>query len=336
MAVRLIKCEEQNDVLFKKIVVGDYSSSTAIIVPDTHNAIIIKDGIAFDTLSSGKHYIFDKKQSQFAKEIGNAESIEIIFISKTAKLNIYWGTTTQWEMRDPVTNVSIKLVASGEFEVQISNPRKAYLELIGSQEVFDTEKLKNRLQGRLLAEVQFQIANIMNDKKLSYDRLGEVLLPISKELLPHVKKMFESDYGLKIFSFTISRIIITDEDIKKISDAKNEQAKYERGMKEAQNKAKMDEINFNRELDLRRLQVEDYAKYLEVCRVIGWPADKKKGATGDDKECPNCGAKITKEVKFCSVCGYELLKQKEKCPNCSKLVNKGDMFCKHCGAKIGG
>ena len=46
MAVRLIKCEEQNDVLFKKIVVDDYSSSTAIIVPDTHNAIIIKDGIA--------------------------------------------------------------------------------------------------------------------------------------------------------------------------------------------------------------------------------------------------------------------------------------------------
>lgn len=335
MATRLIKCEEQNDVLFKKIVVDDYTSSTTVIVPDTHNAIIVKDGIAFDTLSSGKHYIFDKKRNSSAKLLDEAETVEIIFISKTAKLNIYWGTTTQWEMRDPITNIGIKLGASGEFEVQISNPRKAYLELIGAQEVFNTEKLKDRLQGRLLAEVQFQIANIMNDKKLSYDRLGEVLLPISRELLPHIKKMFEADYGLKIFSFTISRIIISEDDIEKIANAKKAISEHKNRIEEAQNKDLIDEKKFNRELDLRRLQIEDYAKYLEVCKIVGWPGEKKK-TSGNDLECPNCGAKILKETKFCSVCGTELLKQKEKCPNCSKLVNKGDLYCKHCGAKIGG
>ncbi len=335
MAKKLITYSEKNDVLFKKIVVDykKFEPSTTIIVPDTHNAIVIKDGIALDTLSSGRYKIFDNKSGIFANLIDSAQTIEVIYVSKTAKLNLLWGTKDQYDMRDPVTGTSIKLGASGELEIQVCNPRKAYLELIGTNNDFDLDDLKNRIQGRLLAEVQYQIATIMQQKNLSYDRLCEVLLPVGNEILPHITKMFEHDYGLKIFSFTISRIIISSDDIAKINKARSEKASAIIQQESREYAERMDDKKFAREMDLKRLEREDYDKYLEVCRIVGWPTGKKNDST---KECPNCGVKISETAKFCPICGTEIQKVKVKCPNCGKLVTKDDLFCKNCGVKLRG
>ena len=321
MARHFIKCDGNNDVLFRKIKADDCDYRTTIIVPETHNAIIIKDGIALETLPSGKHKIYDKN-NVIDKTISEfKEQIEVIFVSKTAKLNILWGTDQKFDMRDPITGTSIKLGASGEIEVQISNPRKAYLELIGQKEEFNIKDLKKRLQGRLLAEVQFQIANVMQQKNLSYDRLGEVLLPVSEAVMPHIAEFFEKDYGLKVFSFTISRVVLDNSEIEKINKAKAAAIARKHAVED-------EETKFSREMDLKRLEREDYAKYLEVCRIVGWPATKKEAKSG---ECPNCGVKVPQDAKFCPVCGEEIKISRVKCPNCGKMMSKNDLFCKHCG-----
>ena len=327
-----MKFEGQNDVLFSKqpIDTKEYDKSSYIIVPDTHNAIIIKDGIAQQTLPSGKHKLFEKESFS----LKDSHDYEVIFVSKTAKLNIYWGTENRFDMRDPITGTAIKLGASGEMEVQISNPRKAYLELIGYNKNFNIEDLKKRLQGRLLAEVQYNLANIMKEKNLSYDRLGEVLLPVSNEILPHIADMFDKDYGLKVFSFTISCVLIDDAEIEKIKEAKAKHAEIEIHKAEAANKERLDNISFQREMDLKRLEREDYVKYLEICKLIGWPQSKKEQKSAN--ECPNCGVKLEENAKFCPVCGTEIKITKMKCPNCKKMVTKDDMFCKHCGARLKG
>ena len=89
-----------------------------------------------------------------------------------------------------------------------------------------------------------------------------------------------------------------------------------------------EETKFSREMDLKRLEREDYAKYLEVCRIVGWPATKKEAKSG---ECPNCGVKVPQDAKFCPVCGEEIKISRVKCPNCGKMMSKNDLFCKHCG-----
>ena len=331
-----ISCDaKSNNVLFRKYEIKEFDAKAKIIVPDTHNAIIVKDGIALETLPAGKYYLFDKKKGIFKdKEISDDDlDIQVIFISKTAKLNIPWGTTDRFDMRDPITGAAIKLGASGEFEVQISNPRKAYLELIGQMDVFDTVKLQKRLLGRLLAKVQYHLANAMKEKNLSYDRLGEILLPMSEEILPHIAELFDKDYGLKVFSFTISRVLIDDDSTKKIQSAKEAHQKIEMDKAEKANKERLDEIAFQRQVNLRRLEQEDYGKYLEVAKAIGWPSEKKESkTTGPD--CPNCGAKITKDTKFCPVCGTEIKLTKIKCPYCGKAISADSIYCRHCGAKV--
>lgn len=332
-----ISCDAKtNDVLFRKYEIKQFDAKAKIIVPDTHNAIIVNDGIALETLPAGKYLLFDKKKGvlkDLEVKDNNDLDVYVIFVSKTAKLKIDWGTTDKFDMRDPVTGAAIQLGASGEFEVQISNPRKAYLELIGQLDMFDTELLQKRLLGRLLAKVQYHLANAMREKNLSYDRLGEILLPMSEEILPHIAELFDKDYGLKVFSFTISRVLIDEDNTKKIQSAKDAHQKIEMDKAEKANKERLDEIAFQRQVNMRRIEQEGYDKYLEVAKTIGWPQPKKDGKTSES-ECPNCGVKITKDAKFCPVCGTEIKITKIKCPFCGKAITADSMFCKHCGAKV--
>ena len=190
----------------------------------------LKDGQMMDTLNSGSHSIFDPKSKKTQNIL-----VEVIFMSKTAKLKVNWGTKTQFSFRDTETDVPIKVGAHGEFEVQICNPRKAYLELIGAQKQFDINQLKERLAMRMMSKVEPAIARAMREKSLTYDRLSEHKDEIAQSVLPELSKMFEEDYGLKMFSFTLASVMIADEYVKAIETAKRE--KREREEEEAKLRA---------------------------------------------------------------------------------------------------
>ena len=54
-------------------------------------------------------------------------------------------------------------------------------------------------------------------------------------------------------------------------------------------------------------------------------------------KCPNCGAVIPADSKFCPKCGYKLVKDQPKtieCPNCHKQIPADSKFCPYCGYKI--
>lgn len=111
--------------------------------------------------------------------------------------------------------------------MQICNPRKAYLELIGAQKQFDINQLKERLAMRMMSKVEPAIARAMREKSLTYDRLSEHKDEIAQSVLPELSKMFEEDYGLKMFSFTLASVMIADEYVKAIETAKREKRERE-------------------------------------------------------------------------------------------------------------
>jgi uncharacterized membrane protein YvbJ len=50
------------------------------------------------------------------------------------------------------------------------------------------------------------------------------------------------------------------------------------------------------------------------------------------KQCPNCGAQIADDSRFCAECGKEIA-QGTVCPHCGASMNDGDVFCQNCGKK---
>lgn len=51
------------------------------------------------------------------------------------------------------------------------------------------------------------------------------------------------------------------------------------------------------------------------------------------KNCPNCGAQITEDSRFCSECGKEI-PQGSVCPHCGASVGESDAFCQNCGKSL--
>lgn len=320
-----------NDELFVKKSTDGLDPDAKVVVPETHNAILLKDGQMMDTLNSGSHSIFDPKSKKTQNIL-----VEVIFMSKTAKLKVNWGTKTQFSFRDTETDVPIKVGAHGEFEVQICNPRKAYLELIGAQKQFDINQLKERLAMRMMSKVEPAIVRAMREKSLTYDRLSEHKDEIAQSVLPELSKMFEEDYGLKMFSFTLASVMIADEYVKAIETAKRE--KREREEEEAKLRAEKieaearDDKNWEKEKFLRELEKNDYEKYLEVCKAIGW--EPKGGARGAGRFCPNCGHSYEAGDKFCPGCGKQVGNTVKICPSCKKENAASANFCSGCGAKL--
>lgn len=51
------------------------------------------------------------------------------------------------------------------------------------------------------------------------------------------------------------------------------------------------------------------------------------------KNCPNCGAQIADDSRFCSECGKEIV-QDNVCPHCGAIVGESDAFCQNCGKSL--
>lgn len=299
---QIIKYEGNNEELFEKLSLDDCVYGSKIIVPETHSAIFLKDGILMNVLEPGAHEIFEMQKTGLFCKKPTSCVVDVVYMSKHAKLQVFWGTKKQFDTRDPITDLPIKIGCSGEFEVQIGNPKKAYLELIGATKSYTLSEMKERLQGRMSVYIEEAIARAMREKSLSYDRFSEYKNEIAKNIEKIIAKMFEQNYGLKLFSFTLATVVIPDEYIrdikdhlKKIEDEKKvalekeerrkreEEERIRAELAEEKRKTEEERIEDKRRADEERkedrdwerekwlleLKSKDYEKYLEVLKALG-------------------------------------------------------------------
>lgn len=219
-----------------------------LLVEDTHSAILVKNGEMINTLSTGRYSIFEKGEDS------SDTLVDVIFMSKTAKLRTLWGTSQKMVVRDPKTSEYMGIGASGEYEIQVSNPRKFYLEVIGASKTYTIDDLKARLLGRIANEIEKVVAVVAKANDITYDRIAEYKTQIADEVLPLLQSRFERDYGIKIHTFMISKILVspaTSKDLDK-SHESNEESSY-------------DSI---KEQFLNMLKEDDYSKYERVVAIL--------------------------------------------------------------------
>lgn len=332
--IGLDELEATNNDLFIRKSCSDLDKNAQVIVEETHCAIMIKDGEMIDTLSGGKYPIFDKKDKDVSR-------VDVIYMSKTAKLKAFWGTINKLVLKDVQTNLTIEVGANGEYEVQIKDPRKFYLELVGADKNFNLDKLKERLQGRILNEIEPLIAQTMREENLAYYDLSEKKNIIASNILPTISKMFERDYGLSLYSFVISKIFIPNEFIEKIEnelEKRKLEEKEEKTAKEyAQELERLSDKEFERGLLLKKLEDGNYEKYLEVCKILGWETKGSKSGKSfqSDSFCSECGHSHSELDKFCPGCGKKLDEDNTiTCPKCKRTNAQNSNFCGGCGAKL--
>ena len=262
-----------NNDLFVRVSAQDMPNNTEIIVEDTHSAVLIKDGQLMNTLAAGRYPLYAKGDK------GNIRRVDVIYMSKTAKLRAFWGTKNRLSMRDPVTGVPVEVGANGEFEVSVANPRQMYFELIGAEKAYTVEQLRERLLLRMMDALESIVAGIMETKQLCYSELAAHKLEIAGEVKASLAEMFARDYGLALRSFTIARVFVPDDSLERIAAAK-------------------------RVIGAEKYYCPDcgreYAKGAAFCSFCG------KGLPAISPVCGKCGHVNVDGAVFCSACGAKL------------------------------
>lgn len=83
-------------------------------------------------------------------------------------------------------------------------------------------------------------------------------------------------------------------------------------------------------------QITDLHQVIENCKA-------QIKAINSADTCPQCGAKVSKEMAFCSGCGYKLVTAEKTeapvqtafCNNCGAAISADSVFCASCGQKLG-
>lgn len=313
----LITSQFNNEVFFERYLFQEFSEDFSIIVNEVEeDAIVIKDGIVMDTIHAGKNMIFEKGELKK----NPISQLELIFISKNAKVQMNWGTGSPLDFEDQIYGLPIHIGINGEISVQVGNPRKFYTEIVGRETIYNLNKLKDRIKGYLLSIIKPAIASYMANQKLSYLYFEQYLTEIANGVSSTIKKLFMENFGIAVNELLILGIVVNEDDKKKIQLRKNDIENEVKAEKKAQTEREdyLDSKEHSKRVDLRKLDIEE--------KAVEHQAKQKK-----QKECPQCGHHVTDDEKFCPECGFKL---DLTCKNCGKKYPTNAKFCPFCGEKI--
>ncbi len=274
----IVKFTGSNSELFCRESADSLHASAQVIVPETHTVLLIKDGVVSEALGAGRHDIFDTENGLFRlKKDSDVATVDFVFVSKTAKLPMLWGTATPIKTRDPITGVPVSIGINGELEFRVKTPKQFYLELVGADTEYSVDKLKKRLLSRLMGIVEPTVAAVMREQRISYTEFAENKQKISKLLKPKLDDFFASEYGLELCSFSVNGAIMSDADILAIERKRNAMGVGAAVCSEC------------------GAAVPDNAKFCMQC-----------GASLAPAFCKHCGAELSKTAKFCPQCGKRI------------------------------
>ncbi|MCH5163144.1 MAG: SPFH domain-containing protein [Clostridiales bacterium] len=271
----IVKFTGNNSELFCRECADSLHAKAQVIVPETHTVLLIKDGVVSEALQPGRHDIFDTENGLFRlKKDSDCATVDFVFVSKTAKLQMLWGTSSPIKTRDPMTGVPVSIGVNGELEFRVKTPKKFYLELVGADTEYSVDKLKKRILSRLMSVIEPAIAKSMREQKISYTEFSENKSTLSESIKSQISELFATEYGLELCSFMVMGAIISDADIMAIE-------------------RKRDEINRNgRTCPVCGTSIAANAKFCPEC-----------GSSLADVFCPHCGHKLGAADKFCANCG---------------------------------
>jgi membrane protease subunit (stomatin/prohibitin family) len=370
----VIKNDGPGGLLFWKFAGEDFRTGSQLIVAENEEALFVKDGVIAGSFSGGRfdlrtnNYPFiDRLRAAFSGGV-NAFSCKVYFINKAHALELYWGTDSPIQMRDPVYQIMTQVQGRGSYTVKVADSKKFVLKFV-----------TNNTQAVSSAAIVASFRTVFNQKiKTAVTRGiregGREILGVCErleefaELLRPIMAPVMEEYGLEIVNFYVGALDIPQDDPGR--------QKLEMAFG---NKAELGVLG----QDWTRIQGRDIllataqnpgaagsAAGMGLGLGVGMAAGgaagmmaasvfppltpqppqqpatpqppaasqfapksaSAAGSTGEI-ECPDCHGKSPAGAKFCGGCGMKLAVEKTFCTSCGKELAPGVKFCDECGAK---
>lgn len=224
---QVINFEGSPDQLVWKSPVEDFNTTSILIVPETHVALLVVSGNACDLFPAGRHTL-ETPNIPLVKKIINIPTngktsfpCKVFYINKVHQMDITWGIPGEITLNDPLYDIFLHIGMCGNMNFRINDDgaRQFMLKLVGFRDDFDADEMVGKFRGIIKQYVKSAISKIMNVGKVSYFDMNENLFEISDVVKEQLIPIF-IDYGIDVLQFNIESITVPDEDFEAVKRAK--------------------------------------------------------------------------------------------------------------------
>lgn len=202
---------------------------TQLIVHDGQEALFFKGGRALDLFGSGTHTLSTRNLPVLGGLVnlpyGGATpfAAEVWFVSKTAKLDLKWGTTGAMQVLDPRYSIPVSLRAFGQYGVRVADSRSFVHQLVGARGYASTDQILSYFTTEIIQRLSSAMAGFLAERGISVFELAANLDTLSEFVKDRLKLGFER-FGIELVTFGIARASIPEEEMNRF------QAGFERRM----------------------------------------------------------------------------------------------------------
>jgi membrane protease subunit (stomatin/prohibitin family) len=365
----VIKNDGPGDILAWKFMGEDFNNNSQLIVSEAEEAVFIKDGVAVQVFDGGK-YTLNSNNYPFISNLRNMMSAgvssfncKVYFINKAHRLELYWGTDSPIQLRDPVHRLQTSIRARGSYSIKVTESKKFLIKLIGNNiQSFTKEELNHYFRSAFLMFIKDKIAQVIVDSGREILDIATEKTTIATALHPALDAVMD-EYGVRVVNFYISDISIPENDpsYEKLNKAYADRAVMgilgqDWGRQQAANI--LGDMANNPGAGggvaaagagmgmglaaggafggLANQMFAPMAQNVQTTSTVPQTGqDGSRSAVQSDMvNCPSCGTKNSSTAKFCNECGHKILEGKIKCPNCGADMPENAKFCNECGTKM--
>lgn len=372
----------QNDgpgkVLIWKCMNEDFNNHTQLIVAENEEALFVKDGIVVQTFGAGKYTLSTQNYpfiNGLRKAVTGGKSpytCKIYFVDKSHKLELFWGTDSPIQMRDPEFGFMVSVMSHGSYSIQVKDSKKFLVKLVGNNvQFFTSQEIATYFRTAFATKIKTKLAQYMKNYHQTVLDLATELENLSEQFTPELNEVLD-EYGVKLVNFYISDVSIPEDDpnYAKINDAyarKGRMRLYGEDYGRLTGEMLLENMSTSPSAGAAAGAGMGMGMGMMAGGMMGGiaaqvfapinqsmqqgtqqqpapsrggsryaPRGNSGGATAPKGTfCPSCGTENQPGAKFCCGCGEKLAADKCVCPQCGAEMTPTARFCSECGFKKG-
>lgn len=363
----VIRYEGGDGVLVWKHPKKFFNTETTLIVHETQEVLLFRNGTAEKVYGPGRHFIEMENAPVIETFIslvrgGSINECELYFVNKAFQLDVPWGTSKPIVVQDTTLGLMINIAAFGQMVLSVEDTWKFVLKLVGTKEVLGKSYLVDLFRGQLMNRIKDNLSKLMVQHQISILEVNTYLADLSELLTSVIRPTFE-EFGIGVNSFYIESINpIENEAYMALMTAHTNRA-----VRKVEGYTYHEERSFDvAEAQAKNSGVSGTTAGVGVGAAVGLGMGQMMGrivsgsmepaVTGINNSpkqnmsdfgtlklgerlqlkrlCPECGNMVYINMSKCPQCHKDLTEIVRRCPGCNTIVTSDNKFCPDCGTKL--
>lgn len=216
-ALDRIKLNGPAEALAWKYPHDDIKLGSQLIVNETQQAVLVRDGRHLATFGPGRHTLTSANLPIVGRLVnlpfGGATpfAAEVWFFTMAADLQVRFGTATPIRLQEPQYNMIVPVRAHGQMGLRVGDCRTFLRELVGTMGGYTTEQVYASFRGMVMSKLKQVVAGAIIADRISLWEIATSLDLLSRRCHDAVRAEF-ARFGLTVVSLYLADVSLPEDD----------------------------------------------------------------------------------------------------------------------------